>query len=115
MIETVASYNSFWLIISIVIIIAIVTIGIVIRGKSGDKKDTFIFAKSSDNAKEVTIDTTEKMKEIALPKQYETELHQLETDVKDHTDRINRIEQIAQDLNDKFDLIIERMIKLENK
>ena len=74
-----------------------------------------IFAKSSDNAKEVTIDTTSKMKDmhdnvIQVPytDKQEKELHNIET-------RLAKIEEDFQILSDKLDEFIAKVIELESK
>ena len=78
-----------------------------------------MFCLSSNNSKEIMIDTTDKMKDMhsevvhILPDTYEKELHKMNTDIKSNTDRIERIERIVQELNDKFDIIISRVAKLE--
>ena len=99
-------YNSIWLIIFIFLIILVIVIGIVIRGKSSDKKDTIIFAKSSDNAKDVTIhvtDNMEKMHEDVTKVQF-TEKHEHE---------FHRLEVGLEEVSEKLSILTERVVKLE--
>ena len=72
-----------------------------------------IFFKSSDNAKEVTIDTTSKMKSMhdnVIPLKYtsvqEKELHTIEVGLKNLKDNVDEI-------NAKVDELIKRVIILE--
>ena len=110
-------YNSFWLIISTVLIVAIVTIGLVLRGKNSDKKDTFIFAKSSDNTKDIVLNNNKTHTQLVdgIPLQYHRELHSLEVSVEDNRNKMQEIIQIVTDMNKKLDLAIERIIELEKQ
>lgn len=69
-----------------------------------------IFFKSSDNAKEVTIDTTSKMENMhtkvvdGIPEVYHQELHSLEVSVKSLTD-------ITIEINQKLDILMAQVIK----
>ena len=103
MIETINDYNSFWLIIFAFLTIVTVVIGLVLRGKSGDKKDTDIFFKSSDNAKEVTLDNNKTHVQVIehLPPVYEKELHSLEKNNK-------RILDLLEDINKKVDMLLQK-------
>ncbi len=89
-------------------IVLTVTIGLVIKGKSSDNTYTKVFAKSNDNAKDITIKVTTDMKnmhneivEHALPLEYEQEL--------------NSLEVMVHEIKDKLDLLLERVIRLENE
>ena len=98
----------FYPLLFLLLIVVTVTIGIVFRGKLADKKDTQIFVKSNDNAKDVTLNISNNMKEMhntvvehALPLEYEQEL--------------NSLEVMVHEIKDKLDLLIERVIRLENE
>ena len=98
MTESVYQIHLFYPLLFIVIIVAIVTFGIVFRGKSSDKKDTQIFVKSSDNAKDVTLKVTNDMKDMhhdivehTLPKEYENEIHALEVMVREINDKLDKV------------------------
>lgn len=98
--------NLFYPLLFLVIITLIVTVGIVVKGIKGDDTFKSIFNVSSNNAKDITVDTTTKMKSmhdnvvhIQFGQEHEKELHKLEENIKD--------------LNDKVDLLFERVIRLE--
>lgn len=99
-------YNSFWLINFTFLTILVVVIGIVIRGKISDKKDTFIFAKSSDNAKEVNIHVTNKMADMhdGVVKAQFTENHEHE---------IHRIQRKLEEISNDLSILTERVIEIE--
>lgn len=115
MIETVAEYNTFWLIIfSAITIIAVGGILdiVIIKLKN---KDTDIFFKSSDNAKDVTIDTTDKLSkahtevvEAKWDNAHEKEMHDIE-------DKLRNIEKQMQEISDMLTDITNRVIALEKK
>ena len=102
----ITTINLFYPMLFIVIIILIVTIGIIIRGKNSDNKDTFIFAKSSDNAKEITLDVNDKFSKA------HTEVVKIKWD-KVHEEEIHRMEEMIKEINDKVDMLIQRVIELE--
>lgn len=101
------------------LIILILAVCSVIKSRNGNMTFKDMFSLSSNNAKEITIDTTDKMKDMhtevikVLPDAYEHELHKLNSDVRTNTDKITRVEALAQELNDKFDLLLQRVIELE--
>lgn len=99
-------YNSFWLIIFTFLTILVIVIGIVIRGKISDRKDTVIFAKSSDNAKEVTISVTDKMADMhdGVVKAQFTESHEHE---------LHRLQRSLEEISAKLSLLTARVAKLE--
>ena len=104
MIETVTDYNSFWLIIfaSIVIVaVGCIVATVVVKLKN---KDTDIFFKSNDNAKEVTLDNNKTHLQVIdhLPPVYEKELHSLEKNNK-------KILEMLESINQKLDIVIENV------
>lgn len=119
MITQIARFHFFYPMLFTTFIIAILAICSVIKSRNGNMTFKDMFSLSSNNAKEITIDTTDKMKDMhtevikVLPETYEHELHKLNTDVKSNTDKITRVEALAQELNDKFDLLLQRVIELE--
>lgn len=101
-------FHAFYVLLFLFLIIVTIVIGFVIRGKSSDKKDTFIFAKSSDNAKDVTIHVTNSMKdmhdkiiEIPYTSAHEHEMHSME---------IKLLE-----ISDMLTLLTERVVILEQQ
>lgn len=98
-----------------VIIVLIITIGIVlVKYKDGSLFQN-IFYKSSDNAKEITIDATDKLSkahteivEVKWDKAHEQEMHSLEMTVKEVLKKVNI-------LMDRYDVILERIEKIENR
>ena len=120
MITQIAEIKLFYPMLFLTIGFIAVVIGIVlIKGK-----DVKIFNKSSDNIKELAldnnkthIDTTDKFSKAhtevitALPQHYEDELHSLEKAVKNTDDKLIAL---AEDVNRKLDMIIERIVILEN-
>ena len=109
--------NLFYPLLFIVIITITVTIGLVIAKKSSDKTQTDVFYKSNDNAKDVTIHVTDRLSQahtevIALPERYEKELDSLEKSVKGCE---NKLIEITEDINNKLNLLLDRVTKLEEK
>lgn len=127
MIETTATYNAFWLIIFTFLAIVVITIGIIFA----KTKDNNLFGNIFNRHVDEHVDTTDKFSKahtevVALPKVYEDELHVLETDVKKANDRLSSLEQVAKatdskilnltiDINNKLDLVIQRIVELEKK
>ena len=69
-------------------------------------KDTFIFAKSNDNAKDVTLDVNNKFSKahtelVCLPEKYEKELHSLEVTVKDLSKKVDLLFEIITELKSR--------------
>lgn len=101
---TVWDINIFYPLLFLLLIIVTVTIGFVLRGKTSDKKDTEIFVKSNDNAKEVTLKVTSDMEKMhndvvnCLPVEYEKELHFIETTLKSLNERVTELENINRKL-----------------
>lgn len=118
---TVWDINLFYPLLFLLMIAIVITIGIVlVKGK-----DVKIFNKSSDNIKELALDnnkvhinTTDKFSKAhteiiaGLPLEYHQELHSLEEKVKDVQ---SQLIELTEDINNKLDLIIQRIITLENK
>ena len=110
----VTAINLFYPLIFIVITILIITIGTVIV----KIKDSSLFNNIFDRHVDEHIDTTGKFSlshtEIVsgLPTIYHKEFHNLEKEVKNTN---SRIIQLATELNEKMDLLVERVTKLENK
>lgn len=74
-----------------------------------------IFFKSSDNAKDVTVDTTSKMQSMhdkVIPIRYdvskELEFHSLERGLRQLTRNVH-------ELNDKVDILLDRVITIEQQ
>ena len=105
--ETVIDLRLFYPMLFVTIIIITFIVSNTIKQKNNNKKDTEIFIKSSDNAKDVTLKVTSDMHEMhdnvvqCLPKQYEDELHSLEKMVREIKEQINELTL--------------RVIKIENK
>lgn len=129
MTEIVTEYNSFWLIIFIFLTIVAIIAGIVIRGKSSNKKDTTIFTKSSDNAKEITLDnnkvhmdTTGKMKsmhdnvvKVDFTSSHEHELDEIEQTIDTHTTQLEQLTLKVEQIDVKVDELLNQFIELKNQ
>ena len=112
----------FYPLLFIFLIVVVVTIGLVIKGKSSDKKDTTIFAKSSDNAKEITIDTTSKMAQmhdnvvkVDFTNSHEKELDEIEQTIDTHTTQLEQLTAKVEEINIKLDEVLTQMIELKKK
>lgn len=109
--------NLFYPLLFTVIVVLIITIGIVlVKYKDGSLFQN-IFYKSSDNAKEITIDTTDKLSkahteivEVKWDKAHEKEMHAIEKDIKDLN---NKFETTLREINHKMDILLERVVALE--
>lgn len=118
---TVWDINLFYPFIILAVIVLIVTIGLVIRGKSSDKKDTTIFAKSSDNAKEITQKVTTDMKDMhhevvqTLSPEYENELDEIEQTIDNHTTQLEQLTAKVEEINIKLDEVLTQMIELKKR
>lgn len=115
MIEQVTQIHLFYPLLALVLIVLIVAICSVIKYRNGNLTFKDIFFKSSDNAKEITVDTTDKMAKmhdnvvkLDFNSSHENELHSLETGLKELQDNVK-------DLEKKVDLLIERVVNLEKK
>ena len=112
MIEHGANIHLFYPMLFITIVIIVITVCSVIKSRNGNMTFRDMFCKSSDNAKEVTIDTTSKMadmhRQVVFTEAHEHELDTLEKDIKKLQDTVN-------DLNDKVNELCERILTLENK
>lgn len=111
--NTIWTINLFYPLLFLTIIVAFVIIGIVLI----KAKDNSLFGNIFDKHADEHIDTTDKFAKahtevIALPKQYEDELHSLEVSVRDTNQRIL---DLTNDINKKIDVLIERIAKLEKK
>ena len=106
--NTVWTINLFYPLIAFILIVLIIAISSVIKSRNGNMTFKDMFSKSSDNAKEITIDTTNKMTNMhnEVVKMQFTSAHEAE---------LHKLEFMVNDLNQKFDLLLERVIKLENK
>lgn len=108
--------NLFYPLLFSLIAIIVITIGIVCIKHKDNNLFGNIFNKSSDNAKEITIDTTDKFSKAhselitCLPKHYEEELHYLEESVKDVQ---TRMIETTEDINNKLNMILEKVVELE--
>lgn len=93
-----------------IIVLGIIT-GLVIVKCKDSKLFQNIFTKSSDNAKEITIDTTSKMKDmhakattIPYTEKHEKELHNIEI-------RLTKVEKDIIEINEKLSYALEQIIK----
>ena len=118
--------NLFYPFLFLTIIVLIVTVCGTIKFLNGNGthkgvieniKD--IFFKSSDNAKEVTIDTTSKMENMhdkvvdGIPIQYQREIHSIEQTVKQEQDRINKLIDDVSEINEKLNILLEWKFEAE--
>lgn len=110
---TVWDLNLFYPFLFLTIIVLIATIGLVITKCKDSTLFQNIFAKSSDNAKEVTIDTTNKMKDmhdnvikVDFTQSHEKELHTIET-------KVERMEKQLQEISDGLTELTKRVIEIE--
>ena len=110
--------NLFYPFLFLLMIAIVITIGIVLVKNKDNNLFGNIFNKSSDNAKDITLDINDKFSKAhtevitSLPQHYEDELHSLEKAVKNTE---NKLIVLAEDVNRKLDMIIERIVILENK
>ena len=108
--------NLFYPLLFLLLLAIVITVGIVCIKHKDNNLFGNIFNKSSDNAKEITIDTTDKFSKAhtevitCLPKHYEEELHYLEESVKDVQ---TRIIETTEDINNKLNIIIAKVAELE--
>lgn len=104
--------NLFYPLLFTVLIVLIVAICSVIKSRNGNMTFKDMFCVSSNNAKEVTIDTTGKMRDMhsdvvdGLPIVYHKELNIIHSEIKDTNDRI---EELANNINEKLDMILLSM------
>ena len=107
--------------LTIITVVLILSICGVMKSRNGNMTFKDMFTLSSNNAKEITIDTTDKMKNMhteviqKLPEPYEHELHRLNTDMKSTSERVERLEHMTQELNEKVDIFLKKMIELERR
>lgn len=113
MIEQVTQIHLFYPLLALVLIVLIVAICSVIKYKNGNLTFKDIFFKSTDNAKEVTIDTTNKMKsmhdnviKVDFTSNHEHELHSIECNLK-------KIEEDIEELKTIVNSLLARVIELE--
>lgn len=101
-------FHAFYLLLFTFLTILVIVIGIVIRDKISDKKDTVIFAKSSDNAKEVTISVTDKMADMHddVVKAQFTENHEHE---------LHRLQRGLEEISAQLSILTARVLKLEQE
>ena len=121
MLEQVTQIHLFYPLLFIFLIVVVVTIGLVIKGNKSDGTFKDIFFKSSDNAKDITIDTTNKMKDMhgkvvdGIPEKYQHELHSIEITVKEEQTKLNKLVQDISDINDKLDILLQWKFETEHK
>lgn len=129
MIETVNDYNSFWLIISIVIIVISVCgiVGVVIVKLKN--KDTDIALKHDDNNKEIFfkhtdehIDTTSKMKsmhdnvvKVDFTNSHEQELDDIEQIIDNHTTQLEQLTLKVEQIDVKVDELLNQFIEIRKQ
>ena len=112
MITQIANIHLFYPMLFITIVIIVITVCSVIKSRNGNMTFRDMFCKSSDNAKDVTIDTTSKMaemhKQVVFTEAHEHELDTLEKGLK-------RLEDNVKELKTKVNELCECIISLENK
>jgi polyhydroxyalkanoate synthesis regulator phasin len=114
MIEETYQIHLFYPCLITILVVLIVTIGIVII----KCKDSSLFNNIFNRHVDEHIDTTDKFSKShteivsGLPVVYHQEFHNLEKEVKNTN---SRIVQLANEINEKMDLLVERVTKLENK
>ena len=131
MIETVNDYNSFWLIVSIAIVVISICsiVGVVIVKLKN--KDTDIALKHDENHKEIFfkhtdehIDTTSKMKsmhdnvvKVDFTSSHEHELDEIEQTIDNHTTQLEQLTLKVEQVDVKVDELLNQFIALrkENK
>lgn len=120
MITQIANFHLFYPMLFTTIVILIIAVCSTIKYMNGNTthkgiveniKD--IFFKSSDNAREVTIDTTSKMKDmhdnvvkVDFTSNHEHEFHTIECDLK-------QLKETVDDINEKVNDLMRRIIILE--
>ena len=130
---TVWDINLFYPLVILAVIVLIVTIGLVIKGRNSDFtfKDIFfksstdtkdIFFKSSDNAKEVAIDTTSKMKDmhdnvikVDFTSSHEHELDEIEQTIDTHTTQLEQLTTKVEQIDVKVDELLNQFIELRKQ
>jgi len=107
----ITTINLFYPLLFIVLIVLIVAICSVIKSRNGNMTFKDMFSKSSDNAKEITIDTTGKMANMhsevikaEFTEAHEKEIHELEV-------KIHRMEQLINSIKDDIDLLMKEYHK----
>lgn len=107
------NFNLFYPMLFTVLIVLIIAVCSVIKSRNGNMTFKDMFCKSSDNAKEITLDTTSKMADmhnnivkLDFTNIHEKELDQLEKGLK-------KLKENVEDLNEKVNELLERIIKLE--
>ena len=115
MITQIANIHLFYPMLFIVLTILIVSVSSVIKSRSSNMTFKDMFSKSSDNAKEVTIDTTTKMADMhnkVIPMQYtsvqEKEFHTLECGLKE-------LKENVEELKEKVNTLLDRVIAIEQR
>lgn len=113
MITQIATIHLFYPMLFTVLIVLIIAVCSVIKSRNGNMTFKDMFCKSSDNAKEITLDTTSKMADmhnnivkLDFTSVHEKELDQLEKGYK-------KLKENVEYLNEKVDELFERIIKLE--
>lgn len=113
MITQVTQIHLFYPLLALVLIVITIAVCSVIKSRNGNMTFKDMFCKSSDNAKDITLDTTNKMKDmhdnvvhVKFGVEHEKELDYLE---KGYDKLIKDVEE----LNVKVDMILKRVIKLE--
>ena len=98
--------------ITIIGLTIIMSVGIVkVKGK-----DNNLFNNIFNRHVDEHIDTTDKMKDITIeslqrdPVNVEQEFHSLHVEIKDTNQRVT---ELAEDINQKLDIMLSRIIKLE--
>lgn len=126
MIEQTFQIHLFYPLLFIFLTIVVVTIGLVIKGRSSDFTFKDIFIKHDDNNKDIFFrhseeheDTTSKMKDMhtevvdGIPTQYQHELHSIEETVKKETTRLDKLVEDMTEINHKLDILLEWKFETE--
>lgn len=111
MIEQTYQIHLFYPMLFLLLLAIVITIGIVCVKNKDNNLFGNIFNKHTDEH----IDTTGKLSKahtevLTLPKEYEQEIHALESDVKEIKDNLL---DLTKDINDKLSLLLKRVTKLE--
>lgn len=108
-------FNLFYILLFVFLIITIIAVCSTIKNKNGHSTFRDIFFKSSDNAKEVTIDTTTKMGKmhdnvvhLQFGIEHEQELDSLEKNLK-------KLDEDVQELKETVTLLFNKVIELEKQ
>ena len=126
---TVWDINLFYPFVILAVIVLIVTIGLIIKGKSSDFTFKEIFLKHDDNNKDIFfkhtdehIDTTSKMKDmhdnvvkVDFTSSHEHELDEIEQTVETHTTQLEELTIKIEQIDIKVDELLNQFIELRKQ